>query len=231
MKDITYNKEILDLIKKLTKLTKQFRISKDEENISIRVNCEKSILVELVSPKKNFDFDGDLIGFVEGSYNKFYDFFSAFKNPTLKQNENKLIISDGNNNIKYSLSDPEIIKNSFKDTKQLPKSMASFKITKDQFSYIKDMIHRVGTDNVVFKANGSEVTISVINNVSGNSYDMLLPLNNEIKDILEIPLKSTIFESAPELEYEVNIIQNLFHFKSVDENFTLNLYTGIKSGK
>ena len=89
----------------------------------------------------------------------------------------------------------------------------------------------ISTDNVVFKINGSNATVSVINEVSSNSYDIVLPLDNEVKDILEIPLKATIFGSAPELEYEVSIIQNLFHFKSVNENFTLNLYTGMKSGK
>ncbi len=231
MKDITYNKDILDLIKKLSKLTKQFVISKEDDNVAIKVNCEKSVFVELTTPKANFDFDGESIAFVEGSYNKFYDFFSSYKKPVLKQDQNKLVIVDGTSSIKYLLSDPAIIKNTFKGTRKLPEATVTFALTKEQFSKIKDMIHMINTENVVFKASGDKVVISVVNEVTNNSFNLEIPLEKETKEILEVPLKSTIFDNAPDLAYEINIIQNLFHFKSVNEQFTLNLYTGMKSGK
>lgn len=229
MKEVSYNKEILDLIKKLTRLTKQFLMTKDGENVSIRVNCEKSVFVDLETPVSNFDFDGETIGFVEGAYNKFYDFFSSFKKPILKQDQNKLIIQDGHSSIKYQLSNPEIIKNSFKGAKKFPSPIVSFVLSKENFEYIKDMIRMINSENVVFKINKKDVTISVINDVTDNSYDHVIPLDVESTETMEVPLKTTIFNFAPELEYKVNIITGLFHFESVNPSFTLNLYTGMKS--
>jgi hypothetical protein len=231
MKEITYDKDILDLVKKLTKLTKQFQITKENDEVSIRVNCDKSVFVDLTFPAKNFDFDGEKIGFVEGAYQKFYEFFSTFKKPSLSQDENKLILRDGNASIKFLLSDPDIIKNGFKGTKKLPDPSVSFKLTKDEFSYIRNMIGMINTENVNFKVTDKSVIISVVNEVTDNSYDFKIDLEYESKEDLDITLKSTIFNTAPELEYTINITQGLFHFQSVNEKFTLNLYTGKKNDK
>lgn len=231
MKEVSYNKDILDVIKKLTKLTKQFKMTKEDSKVAIKVSCEKSVFVDFSTPVSNFDFDGDEIGFVENSYNKFYEFFSCFKKPVLKQEQNKIVIQDGNSSIKYLLSDPEIIKNGFKGAKQFPTPIVKFMLSKDNFSYIGDMIKMIASDNVVFKVNKKDVTISVLNEITGNSYDHVVPLDTEPSEMMEIPLKTTIFDLAPTLEYEVNIITGMFHFKSVNENFTLNLYTGMRSTK
>jgi len=231
MKDITYNKDILDLIKKLTKLTKQFVITKENDEVSIKVNCDKSIFVNLVFPVVNFDFEGDKIGFVEGAYPKFYEFFSSFKKPNMSQDENKLIIRDGNASIKFLLSDPEIIKNGFSGMKKLPDPNVSFTLSKEQFAYIKNMIQMINTENVSFDISEKSVVLSVINDITSNSYDFKIDLEHETKKDLNISLKSTIFMTAPELEYTIDIHEGLFCFRSVNENFVLNLYTGKRNDK
>lgn len=231
MKEVSYSKDILDLIKKLTKLTKQFRITKEESTISIRVACEKSMYVDFSSPVSNFDFEGHEIGFVENSFSKFHEFWSCFKKPILKQDQNKMIIQDGKSSIKYLLSDPDIIKNSFKGLKQLPNPVTSFKLSKDDFTHIRSMIQMIKSDNVIFKVNKTEIIVSVVNDITGNCYDHTISIEKEPTEIMEIPLKTTIFEAAPELEYEIIIYSGAFNFKSVNDNFTLSLFTGMKTSK
>ena len=53
-------------------------------------------------------------------------------------------------------------------------------------------------------------------------------MENETKDVLEQPIKSTLFQYAPELDYKVSVIKTAFQFESINKDFTIRLFTGFK---
>ncbi len=104
MKDITYNKEVLQVLKTLSSsLVKEFIIRKvNDDKLSIKVN-EKSlgIFVDFTTPIDSFNFESDSLGFSEGVYSEFYKFFNLFNKPTIKQDANKLIMKENNQTINF----------------------------------------------------------------------------------------------------------------------------------
>jgi hypothetical protein len=236
MKDIAYNKEILEVLKDLSdSLIKQFKINKIEDNLSIRVKENSlGIMVDFSTPVSNFDFEGIQIGFAENVYSEFYKFFDLFKNPSLTQDGNKLIMKENKQTIKFSPSNPEIIDNEFKSIKGLPESVVSFNLNVEQFSYIKKMIKMIGASVVNFssKKDSQFLKINIENDVNKNDSSILIDLEEPTKEDVDIDLNTTIFKSGLPLKYVVNIIPKakMFTFSSVNENFNLNLYTGFTSG-
>ena len=232
MKDITYNREVLQAIKSISStLSKQFIIRKIDNQISIKKN-EKGIgmYVDFTSPVENFDFEGDVLAFADDVYADFYKYYNLFKNPTIKQDAKKLIIKEDKQTIKFSPSNPDIISNEFNGVKNLPTPTVTFNLPAEQFSYLEKMIKMVGCEEVTMTVKGKELSISLNNNVNENSSDMTIELDEEIKKDLKFTIPVTIFSVAPDFNYVVNIIPEakMFHFSSVNELFTLNVYTGIK---
>lgn len=232
MKEITYNKEVLEILKHLSKnLLKSLLLKKENDKVSIRMKAP-SIYIDLNTPVDNFNFDGEQIAFYDGVYDKFYQFFDCFKNPSLFQNEHDLVLKEGKNSIKFRVSDPELIeeRNLFKVLKKLPESVVKISLDKDQFTSIKRMIKMVSTEDITFKIKGDKVVVSVENDKTKNSYDYEIDLEEAVNEEVEMTIKTTVFDSAPELNYEVTITKvGLFHFKSINEHFELNLYTGDRS--
>lgn len=232
MKDITYNKDILAVLNDISKsLTKEFIIRKIDDKLSIKVNEKSlSILVDFSTPVNSFDFESETIAFAEGVFADFYKFFNLFDKPSLKQDANKLILKEGKQTIKFSPSNPEIIKNEFKSVKKLPDLTASISVTREQFKSISKMINMLDAGEVQFLGNGKILNIVIGNDASENETTLSFDLENELDKEVNISLNTLVFKNAPDLDYTINIFEkaNLFNFVSVNENFTLNLFTGMK---
>ncbi len=234
MKEIVYNKEIFEVIDKLSEhLLKSVLLKKDENNVSVKMKAT-SVFVELTTPISNFDFEGDVLAFAEGVYEKYFKFFNCFKNPSLTQNENTLTLKEGKNVIKFRVSDPELIeeKQLFNGLKKQPESVTKINLDMDQFQSIRQMIKMISSkdsEDVTFNVKKKVVVITVANPNTKNSYDFQIDLEEEATEEVEFSIKANIFNYAPKLNYEVNITKTgFFIFKSVNENFELNLYTGMK---
>lgn len=232
MKELTYNKEFLVTIHKMKDILTNILVKKADGRVFIKMKTDKSIYVDLNTDASNFDFDGEALCFMEGVFDKFYKFFNCFKNPTISQSEKDLVIREGKNSIKFRVSDPDLINDDklFNGMKKTPPSIIMVSLSKEQFSNIKSMIKMVESEDVKFKIMKDKIVVSVANDNTKNSYNFEIDLDKEPSEETEIEIKSTVFESAPELDYEVNITEvGIFHFKAVTEVFELNLYTGLKS--
>lgn len=232
MHDINYNKSLLALLNDISKsLTKEFIIRKVDDNLSIKVNEKSlSIFVDFTTPITNFDFEGDVLGFSEGVFSEFYKFFNLFDKPNLYQDGNKLILKENKQTIKFSPSNPEIIKNEFKGINKLPDPVASIPVSREQFKNIAKMINMLDADEVKFVGVGRSIKVVIDNKINENGSSTTFELDKDLAKKVDISLNTLIFKNAPDLDYVINIVEeaNLFHFSSVNENFTLNLFTGIK---
>jgi hypothetical protein len=108
VKEISFNKETLSLIKDLTVICNSIVISKQGDNITIsQSNNSQSLGYILTCNKDNFNFDGEKIAFYD--FREFYQLLDVFQNPMLKQDGRFIKMTDSTTKINYLLTDEETI--------------------------------------------------------------------------------------------------------------------------
>ena len=229
MKEITFNKEVLEIVNRIGELKSEILFLKENDSVVFRQRGEGSIYTHFKTNLNNFDFEGDSLAFID--YRNFYKFLKLFKEPKLKQNENKLVIYDSKSKLNYCVSDPRVIIKSTFETITLPQSDINFLMGEADFNGINQLIKLVGGDNVRFTFEGNSAFVTLFKDGYDNSYERTIDINTNVKDKIEIEMKSSFFELAPCLPYNVNVVfkgsdnKTVFDFGFDNGLYSVNFYT------
>ena len=109
---IVYNKQFLQTLKELSRISPYVVMKKVDGNIVItQKNEHENINYIITTPEKNFQFDKNEIAFF--NYVEFYSFLELFSNPEISIENNKVVLSENNSKTEYFLSNVEACKVGF----------------------------------------------------------------------------------------------------------------------
>ena len=227
--DVKYNDEYLKLLRLLSNINEKFLIkkTKDKKHIEIESkNAATTVAYILKTKVKNFDFNGDEVGFYK--FSEFNELFNAFESPKLKQDDEKFEISKDKSKITYFVADPESIPTVFRkiDFKD-PDLVVT--LPEEEFSNIKKMIGLLDAETVEFSVKNAKLTIKLAGDDKDSSYEKQYEVDdlNITADDFSVKIPQDIFLLDPKSEYEIQIKEEgivKFEYKNNPE-FELDLYT------
>jgi hypothetical protein len=232
--DVGYNPIFLKLLRDLTNINKKFIIKKteDEQYIKIEsVNAKGTVAYQLKAKLKDFDFDGDEVGFY--NYSEFDQLLNAFDEPSLKQNNSKFEIYKDDSKITYTTANPEAIPPVFKKVEFKDPDL-TFTLTEKEIFSLKKMTSILGIDaSIVFKIDSeSKLTIKVEGEEEESSYQKEYKLDSLNEDLVgggfSMTIPQDIFTLSPKATYQIQVTQEgiiRFVYKN-EKDFELYLYTG-----
>ncbi len=228
VKSITYDNTVLSLINDLSTINQSVIFEKDKKNIVIkRSNPSTTVAYSLTVPVETFNFQGDKLGFY--NYSEFYQLVSFFDNPVIKQKVQsafeKVVISEGQENFSYVLSDPEILPKgptiNFKDP------VCSFELTKEHLDKFVKVCGILGAEFISFTVKGSKINCSFFKEKSQNIYNKTFTATNSDASVdFTFKVDKEIIDLLPKgRDYTVDIKdEGILMFSLKDKNVSLKLY-------
>jgi len=229
MKQITYNKDLFELLKDLSNINKQIIFDKDIDNnlVVMRADSESTIAYQLTAPKEYFDFDEAQIAFY--NYPEFYQYFRTFNNPDLMIDQSNIKFRSGSSNSTYLLSNPESITAG-------PKSFnfndADFKInlTSDDLDELLKMINLIDSKKAQIVCKDDKVSIKIFNNLHDNTFEKIFDATNMSKcdEEIDFVIFAETFRNLPsKRNYTIDIKSvGFIKISLIDEHMKLNVFTG-----
>jgi hypothetical protein len=223
---VNYNKEIINLFNDLSAINPQIVFEKDEkkENVIIRrTNASGSIAYFLLTPKDNFDFEGDELAIY--NYPEFYQMFSCLDKPVIKQTGNKILIIKDSARLNYLIANPEAVK------KMKPKVVfndadAKIIFSHDDIKEIQKMIGLVSAEYVEITTDGNKMNLRIFNTSHDNSFEKTYDMAEESKAKLKIKISKEIFTILPKENYSFEVKkEGIVKFSFDKENVSLQIFT------
>lgn len=229
MGKVKYNAELFDILKKnLTLINNSIIFEKEDDKVVVRrSDSESTIAYQLTAPKEYFDFDEDQIAFY--NYNEFHQYFTALDGPDLSISNGKIYIKKNTSKTDYLLSQPEQISPgpksiNFKDPD------VRFKLNSSDLDEFIKMIGLIKPKKAHIFGKGDKITIKIFNSLHDNTFEKTFDvenLNNNDEEI-DFVIFSETFERFPaNRDYNIEIKkQGFVRISLIDENMTLDVYTG-----
>ncbi|MFW6272861.1 MAG: hypothetical protein ACOC2U_03680 [bacterium] len=203
-KDVKFDREFLNLVQNLTKINSSILFERSDDNgvIIKRKNPAGSIAYILSASEDSFDFDEEEIAFY--NFPEFAQMLSVFKSPNIKQDENRLVISENKSKIKYVVTDPEIIsrgpnKVNFGDAD------ATMVIDRDLLKEIRSMIGILDSENIKLKISDNNITVVCYNSNHDNQWENTYDIENSLGKDFELTIKSEVFVHIPDGNYKMEL--------------------------
>lgn len=228
VKEITYNKDCLNLINSLSNISEKVLVEKTEEGQFIKIdgkNKDTTVAYKFNAPVVDFNFDGDTIGFYD--FPEFFTLVSEFDEPVITQvNDDKVQISKGKAKLSYHLADEEAIKKPFQKIK-FEDPDAVFTLTEANFAKISSMIGKLKAENVSIIIEDNEVRLRLFTGGRDNEFEETFEISDSSGEEFEITLTNEIFTLAPKGDYTISVKEEgivQFNYENED-GFDLKLFT------
>ena len=233
MKTISYKHEFVDLVSQLTPFNDKIVIEFDEEADVTKIrrqDDEKTAAYILSAPREYFDIDNK-VGFYK--YTEFYRFLKTLNNPTIKINQNKLMLSNDASKFTYILTDASRMKTGPNDFNM---EDPDFKFDLDSDS----LMEIVKMSTLLKNSKHSEITcldnkinIKICMEAGDNSFEKTFDVTFTSKEFSKEPLQFKIFSDfftklPARHNYTISIKAPghlIFEMKSDD--IQLKLYTAL----
>ncbi len=207
MQKIEFNNEYLELIKKLSSISRSIIFKKTDNKICVlRADESKTLYFKVVAPYTYFTFEGDELAIFD--FVSFYQSINAFGPSSLVQKDNKIIINYQNGKINYVMSNPRSITIGPKKLGVTPK--VNVKLNPASLSEINKSIGYLKAEFVDVIFENGNMMFRIYNKEFGHSFDK--PIQCEIieKDItnFKFTINSSIFHRVPEESYDIQIDNN-----------------------
>jgi len=224
--NVTFNKDTMDLIGELGAINSQIIVEKDEkkQNILIsRKNPATTIAYIFKAPVDHFNFNGDNIAFY--NFPEFYQMISCFDQPTIKQNSNKIIVSQGSAKINYVLTDAETLKKG-PGKVNFSGPDATINLPSDELKELEKMIGLFGALGVELTVKDNSVVVKVFNDDYDNSFQKEYKSVGKNKSNFSLKISSEVFVLLPKEDYNLEIKKEGIVRFSFNKNGTeLDLFT------
>lgn len=203
-KEIKYNIETLNLLNHLSSISKTIVLEKGDDKIYIkRYNSAETITYHFEAPLEDFDYDGEELIVLD--YPEFYQFLTAFKDPVIKLEENKLIISKDKSKLRYVLTDPESIQAGPDDFPEHIKYDCVSVLKADELKNIVKMIGLVGAENTNINYSDGKLTFVFSNEIVENDFEKSFECTSSNNEEFDFTIPAETFTTIPAGEYEISI--------------------------
>jgi len=229
MPKVQYNSELFDLLKDLSAINTQVVFQKDDDgNVFVsRADSESTIAYQLKAPKEYFDFGENEIAFY--NYPEFYQYFKALGEPEISIKQKSIILKEGSSKSSYLLSSPDAIPAGPRSIKFKDPDVR-IKITSDELDEFLKMLGLINSKKAQVFGNGHKLTIKIFNNLHDNTFEKTFKAENlsDFDKEIDFVMFSDTFKNLPiKRDYIIEIIATGFvKISLVDENISLNIYTG-----
>ena len=233
MHEITYHKDILDIIYKFTStMNKEVLFVKEGENVVIRQRTEVGIYHVFTTKLENFNFAGDELAFYD--FVNFYEFLEMLKSPQLFQAENKIVLQQGSTKINYLISDRDAIaKSQFTKNAVFGDSSVGFTFDEKDLNNIRNLIKKMNIDNVRFTFKDNKCNLTLFKAGYDNSSEIVIDLPVPFEGPLELEIKSYLFKNEPVLPYALTIYSDKqpekLKFSYANDLYSLDVITSVRN--
>lgn len=201
---VPYKSETIDLLNELSsKISSSLILTKDNDRLKVnRTNPAETISFFFSSPVDDFNFNDEELAFY--NFPEFYQLFSVFTDPIIKQNNDLLIISKDKAKIKYKISDPEVIAEGPKGFNIKADLSCKFKLTVEDLRNLRKMIGLVSAEKAtIIRNSDSELSIILGNETHENSYEKTFEV--ESNDEFDFDIPSELFSVIPDGNYSIEL--------------------------
>ena len=221
---LEYDKEILSLINDLSTINPSIILEKNGDQILInRTNPATTIAYRLTTDASGLNFEGDEIAF--HTYQEFYQLLTCFEDPSIKQNDNKVIISEKNSKINYLLSDADTIK---RGPKEFLFTDADIELELSSVD-IKELVKMIGllnSNKVILSCKSNKIDVCLSNSDHDNSFNKVYDATSEEIEDFELVISTDIFTLSPKGDYKISVKkEGIAKFELMHEKVKLDLYT------
>ena len=233
MHEITYSKDILDVIYKFTStMSKEVLFVKENGKVVIRQKTEVGVYNIFTTDEVNFNFTGETLAFLD--FVNFYEFVDMLKTPKLFQDGNKIVLVKDNTKINYLISDPEAVSRSQFSAFTLPPSTIAFAFDEKELNNIRNLIKKMNIDNVRFSFDGTKCNLTLFKAGYDNSSEVSIDLPQAYDGNLDLEIKSYLFKFTPSLPYSVEVYAEnperaKFKFSYANDLFSLDVLTSVRN--
>jgi len=213
MKIVNYDKSALSTVNKLGIVTPSVIFKKDEDGVVLRrANAAESIAYELKMKNECLDFVGDELAFY--NFQEFFQLFSCFEDPTIKQkieNEGKedektsFIISKDKSKILYKISEPTSLKPSPSEFPSMDDSNLNYLITAEELKELQKMKGLLSAGKLKITMKEGLVVMELFNSSYDNSFDKEYTVQNSTVEELDLIMSSDILDVLPSGDYEIKV--------------------------
>jgi len=228
MSKIDYNHTTLSLINELSIVNPSMVLDKEDGNVVIKSSSsDRSVAYIFTAPEDHFEFEGDECAFY--NYGEFYKLFSVMDHPSIKQNGSDLVMSKDRSTMKYRLSKSEIIPRGFNSVEFEDADVEvrlSAEYLKKLYTFVSNSM--LNANRLKLKGEGKELTLTLENSKSPNSFSEVIDLENEVNEDFEFVISTSIFQNLPSnLDFTFSAKEEgIVEFKLITETgVTLELYT------
>lgn len=220
MQELKYKSSFLKIIDDLSEISKTrdgncpIKIVKDLEGVHIRSKNESdTIMFTVDSPSDNLNIETDNLCIYD--YAEFYKYFSTFSDPNLSfgiVNEGTdteveaIKISKNRMKLVYPVSDPEVIRGSFKKF-SYQKTTTSFRFTSENLIQIKKILSLIQGKKTLVKLNfsGKSVTCFIYSPDTNNTYENIFDLEEEVLEPFNLIITKDVFKYLITTNYTVDV--------------------------
>jgi len=228
MSKIDYNHTTLSLINELSIINPSMILDKVDGDVVIKSSsADRSVAYIFTAPEDHFGFEGDECAFY--NYGEFYKLFSVMDQPSVKQNGSDLVMSKDRSTMKYRLSKSEIIPRGFNSVEFEDPDVEvrlSAEYLKKLYTFVSNSM--LNANRLKLKGEGRELTLTLENSKSPNSFSEVIELENEVGEEFEFVISTSIFQNLPSnLDFTFSIKEEgIVEFKLITETgVSLELYT------
>lgn len=226
--EVTYNKDTLTLIRKLSEINTELTIEKSEDGKLVHIIARtpsRSLAYEFDAPIDMFNFEGDSITFFD--FKEFYTLFSVNDDPVLKHDTYKFEIVKNRAKLVYFLGEREATdEDEYEEVVEFESSDASFKLTADTMKKFKTMISLTKAEDLILEVEGDKVLIKLYYQESQPTYEESFDLDEPAKKDFKFIVDTEIIKLSPENDYIVDLnADGVVRMKYLnDKNIDLNIF-------
>ena len=211
-KKISFNKNYLDIIRELTKISEAMRFVREGDKISIVMpSGSKTLAFKIDAPASYFDFDGSEINI--RYFAEFYQFINAFESISLIQTDNSFIIANKNNEINYVLSNSQIMP-------KIPNGITkkdgdiTFILSMAELIEMTKMTGMIKADNINVQFANNKIELTAFTAINNNNYKKTFvpeQINNPTP--FDFVIKSEVIAKMPVVsDYRVSFVKEGYVF-------------------
>ena len=215
--------ETLDILRNFSSINSGLTVKAGNELAT--VSAMKNIYAKAIVPE-NFDKEHSIYDLSE-----YLGAVSLFDTPTFEFNAEKVIVSEGDNNVTYYYADPQMVISPQKDI-NMPEPEISFDLDEGVLESLLKASSVLSLPDMVLSSDGSTVVLTVkdkknsTSNVfsktvaqgNGSTYEMFLRMEN----VKVIPGDYTVFVSSKGIAQFTNRKQSVEYFIALEPDSNYN---------
>jgi len=228
MSKIDYNPATLSLVNELSIVNPSMIMKKEDGEVTIKSSsADRAVAYIFTAPEDHFGFEGEECAFY--NYSEFYKLFSVMDQPVIKQNGPDLVMSKERSKMKYRLSKSETIPQNF-GAVDFEDPDAEIYLTAEYLKKLYTFVSNgmLNANRLKLKGEGKELTLTLENSKSPNSFSEVIELENAVDEEFEFTISTSIFQNLPSnLDFTFSIKEEgIVEFKLATETgVSLVLYT------